>query len=690
MDFGRVSYNDMAKRKYIKRSDYWKKFKQKSELPLDDLLKKGADWAPELLGDSFYSNSSQASYGRTGNTNNPVAGTKSRLNRIGTYPKFNAFANIRDGMLPYDYTTEGVNIQEAVLLCQKAYANIAIFRNAIDIMAEFANSELYLEGGTKKSRDFISKWFEKVSMWKVTDQYFREYYKSGNVFIYRIDGDFTPEDFNKLSLVYGSSLKPGKVPLKYTFLNPFDIVNARTTAFRDGTYRKILSEYELERLRNPKNEEDEQIFKALPDETQKSILKGGWAERGIVMPLDVANLSYSFYKKQDYEPFAVPFGFPVLADINWKMELKKIDQAIANTIENVILLITMGNTPDKGGINPRNMEAMQKLFTNESIGRVLVSDYTTKAEFVIPDLNKVLGPDKYKVVNEDIKEGLQNVIVGQERYASTMVKAEIFLERLKEARYAFLNDFLQPQVKMVCQGLGFRKYPTVKFAEIDLKDEIQFNRISTRLIELGILTPEEGMRAIKTGIYPETINMVDSQEKFLGDRKKGYYNPLVGGVPVMPDLGDTPSTMREDDKHDKDLDEIKELDPPIPSSSGPAKQPGRPPTSSNPDKVYSRANLGKSVGAVEVLQKNSAAILRKHEGKKRLNKNEKALLGKLCESVVMSCEKEDWEPQVQACIEDFTKIEGLTPLPSIVEISSEHDVDTYSAALLYHSDKISQ
>jgi hypothetical protein len=96
------------------------------------------------------------------------------------------------------------------------------------------------------------------------------------------------------------------------------------------------------------------------------------------------------------------------------------------------------------------------------------------------------------------------------------------------------------------------------------------------------------------------------------------------------------------------------------------------------------------VGAVEVLQKNSAAILRKHEGKKRLNKNEKALLGKLCESVVMSCEKEDWEPQVQACIEDFTKIEGLTPLPSIVEISSEHDVDTYSAALLYHSDKISQ
>ena len=68
-------------------------------------------------------------------------------------------------------------------------------------------------------------------------------------------------------------------------------------------------------------------------------------------------------------------------------------------------------------------------------------------------------------MNEDIKEGLQNVIVGQERYASTMVKAEIFLERLKEARSAFLHDFLQPQVKMICKSLGFRKYPIVKFSD---------------------------------------------------------------------------------------------------------------------------------------------------------------------------------------------------------------------------------
>ena len=101
--------------------------------------------------------------------------------------------------------------------------------------------------------------------------------------------------------------------------------------------------------------------------------------------------------------------------------MKKIDQSICRTIENVVLMITMGTTPDKGGVNPRNIRAMQSLFQNQSVGRILVSDYTTKAEFIIPDIQKVIGPAKYEVVNQDIKEGLQNIILSQEKFASTEI-----------------------------------------------------------------------------------------------------------------------------------------------------------------------------------------------------------------------------------------------------------------------------
>ena len=53
-------------------------------------------------------------------------------------------------------------------------------------MSEFSNSEIYLEGGSESARNFIYKWFEKINLWKLKDQYFREYYRSGNIFLYRI------------------------------------------------------------------------------------------------------------------------------------------------------------------------------------------------------------------------------------------------------------------------------------------------------------------------------------------------------------------------------------------------------------------------------------------------------------------------------------------------------------------------
>ena len=218
------------------------------------------------------------------------------------------------------------------------------------------------------------------------------------------------------------------------------------------------------------------------------------------------------------------------------MEMKKMDQAIMRTVENVILMITMGTEPEKGGINHNNVRAMQALFGNESVGRVLVSDYTTKADFVIPDINKVVGPNKYEVINKDIKEGLQNIILNEDKYNGAQIKARVFLDRLKEAREAFINDFLQPEIRRISKDLGFRSYPTVKFKDIDLRDEVQLMRVTTRLMELGILTAEQGMTIIQTGRFPLAEELDGAQDKFVEQRKRGHYNPIVGGIPMIEDL----------------------------------------------------------------------------------------------------------------------------------------------------------
>ena len=657
----------MSKRKYNKRSDYWKKFDKPKIEDLNSLVNIPIS-EPFSSGEPYYSEAKASRYMRTESKGDEFA---SRRNSIHKSDKKFRFSNIAGGMLPYVYGNDGVNVRDTIELCQKAYANISVFRNAIDIMSEFANSNLYLEGGTQKSRDFIYKWFDKVNLWNLKDQYFREYYRSGNIFLYRVDGQFSKEDFDNLSKIYGStvSLKPGKLPVKYIVLNPYDIVAARGSSFETALYEKILSEYDIERLKNPKTDYDLQVFESLDEEIKEKIKSGKYNQDGIKVKLDPDHLVYSFYKKQDYEPFAIPFGYPVLDDINFKLELKKIDQAICRTIENVILLITMGAEPDKGGINPRNMEAMQNLFKNESVGRVLVSDYTTKAQFIIPDIGKVVGPAKYEVINNDIKEGLQNVIVGDERYSNTQVKAKIFLERLKESRNAFIYDFLQPQIKMICQNLGFRKYPKVKFEETDIKDEVQLQRVATRLMELGIITPAQGMTALEKGIYPNPQDLEPAQREYVEQRKDGLYNPIVGGVPMV-----APET--NEDSSDQTNQVKNEVGRPVGTSDIPQESSAA---------LFSRENIQNTIYSSEELTSFATSEIKNKLNKKRLKKQEKQMIDELCQSVIISTENKYWKDKIKICINDSSNIESLYPMVEVQDLAAEHNLDLYSAALLYHS-----
>lgn len=664
-------------RKYVKKSDYWDQFDSANGAAQDGSSKpiNIEEVKPASAGDAYYT---EASCSRNVGQLDGESATRTRRNYTATTKKTNKYKNIEECPLSYSNEKHYISPRSSILLCQKAYANIAIFRNAIDVMSEFSNSDIYLEGGSEKAKNFIEKWMEKIEIWKFKDQYFREYYRSGNVFIYKLNARFSAEDLVKLNKVYAAEkeVQPNrKIPVKYVFLNPYDFVADRVLSFdvQDGVYKKILSEYDIQKLKNPQTEYDQEVFDSLPEDAKKAITGNQFNQEGVLISLDPSKLMFSFYKKQDYEPFATPFGFPVLDDINWKMELKKVDQAITRTIENVILLVTMGNTPDKGGVNPNNLKAMQDLFQNESIGRALIADYTTKAEFVIPDLNKVLGADKYEIVNEDIKEGLQNIIVGKENYSSTQVKAQIFLERLKEARNTFLNDILQPQIKEVCKAMGFKNYPKAKFVEIDIKDEVQMHRVTSRLIEMGIITPEQGMTALKQGVYPNPADLKTAQEKFVEQREKGFYTPLSVAQPILPE-GQEPDQSQ-----------------PQPATQNETGRPAGTKTKTNnliaQEDTYSRADIQSVIYAIEDLGKHMESELKKAYNKKRLSKDHKSMIESLSESIVMSSNMDCWKSTASECIKDFNNIEDLNIMPEVLEIGEEHKIVSYPAAILYHSKK---
>lgn len=600
--------------------------------------------------------------------------TRQRRNVGGQIERTNRFENIENGLVPYKYS-KGVNnkssldVRDVVILCQKAYYNFAVFRNVIDLMTEFSSTNLYFTGGSQKSRDFLDALFKKIDMQSFLDRFFREYYRSGNVFIHRFDTKIQPDDLRRITQTYGGSkltsfAEDGKLPSRYIILNPADIQMGGNISFFSGLYYKILTDYELERIKNPRTEEDRQVYDALDPETKKA-LKG--RNLGIIsLRLDPDKVTPVFYKKQDYEPFAVPMGYPVLEDINWKQEMKKMDMALTRTTNQAILLITMGSELKDGSlnINQRSIETMQKLFENQSVGKVLVSDYTTKAQFVIPDIAGILDPKKYSVVNQDIQMGLNNILVGEDKFANTSIKIQVFIERLKQGRDAFINQFLNHEIKRICKSLGFKNYPKAHFQEIELKDKTTWNRVVAQLIQYGILTAEEGLQAISSGRLPEPDESIESQKKFRELKEQGYYSPLLGGggggapAPAgRPDGSKSPQTT-------------KKVSPIGENTTGSQK--------------FSVEKIKESLALAEKLEAEIQEKLKLKYENKRVTNKIRNLSSELCKIVMANESSDKWLEKVSEYINNpaDTNEEAIKEIQSI---ALEHQVDEYLASLLYAS-----
>ena len=439
------------------------------------------------------------------------------------------YKNINAGILPWENRNGMVGMQSIITVCQRAAANVSIVRNAIESQVEFSTSPLHIKTSNKTVEAFFSEWFNRVHLYSFQQQFMREYYRSGNVPIYKFTGKMAPEQYGKMTTVFGA--KENSLPIKYTILNPAQIYLNGGLGY-DQNWVKVLSTFEIDRLRKGLTPEDKQVFNSLPSDVKQQIMKGA-AYSEVLIPLDPKKLTFVFYKKQDYEPMAIPMIFPVLNDIEWKLELKKMDMSLSRTIEQVILMITTGEKKDQygGGINPQNLGNLQNMFKNQTLGRVLVADYTTKGEWLIPDIGSILGPEKYKQVESDIREGLQSILTGDgEKFANAQIKTKVFIERMKEAQKVFLTEFLIPEVQRICVAMNFKNVPVIEFEEIRLDDPNVAARTYLRLAELGILTPEELFTAMESGVLPDAESNIVRQELYKKQRDDGLYLPMLGGT----------------------------------------------------------------------------------------------------------------------------------------------------------------
>jgi hypothetical protein len=595
--------------------------------------------------------------------------TSVRRNRSSSISRTDKYANIEGGVIPFIYGggygkyTSNISIKDTIILCQKAYYNFSIFRNTIDLMTEFSCSPIYFTGGNEQSRKFFQAWGDRVNLWRLQDMFFREFFRSGNVFLYKLNAQFTKQDMRVLSDLITTEARAGEIPVRYIMLNPADIQAIGSASFIAPQYIKVLNDFEMKVLTNPDNEQDKQLaekVKNLKDLKQTSGITP--TNQYMVFELEPDKFVPVFYKKQDYEPFSVPMGFPVLEDINWKQELKNMDMAISRTIQQAVLLVTMGND-EVGMPTKEQIGTLRKIFENESVGRILVTDYTTDIKFIIPEISNILDPKKYEVVDRDIRYGLNNVLFGEEKYANTNTKIEVFLSRLKHARETFMHDFLLPEMKKIGKNLGFKNLPVARFKDADFKNDMNLTRIYSRLIELGVLTPEEGVTAIETGRLPLPEESVESQKDFKKLQEEGLYQPLLNkgqqqGAVGRPGGTGTPQTTK-----------APRTTPAVKASEEKPKI----------DADLVAKNLVKFDNLVEAVETS----LKEKYNRKRLTKEQKEIIQTIAETIATNENPKDWNSKINNYINEPVQLN--VNMEKINEIAAEYGLDYKTAILLYHS-----
>lgn len=612
------------------------------------------------------------------------ASTKTRSNRSSIIQPVDRFGNIDQVFIPFradsqiaDYST--LSIRDVLTLCMKAYFGYAIVRNVVETFAHFCASPIYFTGGSEKSRKFFDAYFKKIKLQSFTLQFFKEFWRSQNCFIFKHLGALKEDSIKEITQVFGAEVSKAakyKIPIKYTILNPIDIEAKGSSSLVNPIYTKKISSYELECLKNPKTDQDKEILDSLDPKVKEQIKSGKTSS--ITIELDPKLVRPVFNGKMDYESFAVPMIYSLLDSLESKTQLMKMDQAIAKTCQQAILLITHGYEDKAGGYNysQKVTDALESIFQNESVGRVLVCDFTTKAEFVLPQIGEILDPKKYEIIQRDLEEGLGHILFGGgssgEKFSNQHAKIQIFIEKLRSAREIFLNEFLIDEIKQISQELGFKNFPTPHFQDIDLEDSNEFKRIVTQLAQFGFLTPAEVFEALQTHRLPTQEESEVSQATYRQSRDKGLYEPIAGG----------PFTQEKVAK-----ETAKEIEGPVGRPSG-SKSPQGVKTVS-PIGTGSSFSLSKIKDNLILSAKLSDEIVNKIKKKfkiKTLNDEQTNLVDELTNVIISHEKPTEWNTKIDDYMLGSSK-EDPKKLQEINQICEEYKVNKFLGAILLNSNK---
>lgn len=345
----------------------------------------------------------------------------------------------------------------------------------------------------------------------------------------------------------------GHLPVAYTVLNP-QLVNVTGNLLFDKTAVTLRPPPELTTMLTKPTadltEDERALIKALPSDL-KTIAKSGGEYK-----LDSRLVGTVTYKKQPYERYAKPRATRIFDSLEYKNALKQADLSTLDGISNYILKITIGS--DEYPVTTQDeLEAVASLFNTPSKSFDVVWNHTLNIEKIVsPEIEAILGQDKYIQVNEDISGGLavSRALIDGISDLNVAEAGLVIKGLMEEINYARrqVTRWIYKEYQQIAEAAGFDSFPKVRWDEGILQDVILYMNTLSQLVDRRMLSYRTALEGLGFDFPNELKNMEEEfpivQEGTLGiigspwQQAKGMFG---GGVqPTQKAPTGTPSKGR--------------------------------------------------------------------------------------------------------------------------------------------------
>lgn len=327
----------------------------------------------------------------------------------------------------------------------------------------------------------------------------------------------------------------GHLPIAYTVLNP-ELVTVEGNLLFNASSIKITLPTELKEALGKDNselsEDEKNLIKTLPADIKKS------AEEGGDILLDSRLVGRINYRKQPYEKYSRPKTTRVFDAIEYKNSLRQADLSTLDGISNYILKITIGS--DEYPVTQQaELEAVAQLFNTPSKSFDVVWNHTLQIEKIVsPEIESILGIDKYEQVNNDLTFGLgvsRGFIDGADVDVSSSEAALITKGMMEEISYARrqVTRWIENEYRLIAEAVGFETFPKIRWDEGVLKDTILYMSTLAQLVDRRMLSYQTALEALGFD-YPNELENMTIEKPLVEDGTFGILGSPWQQTGVQP------------------------------------------------------------------------------------------------------------------------------------------------------------